>query len=340
MASIAAPAKEQGETKGRRGNWHRWALACILLAAIVGAALHFGQLRQFAALLRQARPIWLLAAFGLQVLTYLLVAAGWYVVLKAGESKLSLRRLFGLALAKLFTDQAVPAAGIGGNVLMVDRLIACGVPRGNAAAAMLLSMIGYYAGFGLMGIVALALLWLDDKASLLLGGTVSLFLIVAFAIPALALWLRHRGRRPLPRWIARIGPLRRVMETVGETPKELLQNKMLLAKVAVLNGLVLLADAATLFCCLLALGSSEPFSSAYVALIIAQIAVTLGPVPLGLGAFEGASTAMLRLLGTPFEAALAATLLLRGFTLWLPLLPGLVVTRRIAKWGKGNCGCD
>ncbi|HEX4737846.1 MAG TPA: lysylphosphatidylglycerol synthase transmembrane domain-containing protein [Allosphingosinicella sp.] len=340
MATAIAQAQAEEPKKQAHGNWQRWAVALILVAAIIGAALHFGQLRQFGQLLRQAHPIWLLAAFGCQVLTYLFVAGGWYFVLKAGESKLSLRRLFSLALAKLFTDQAVPAAGISGNVLMVDRLIACGVPRGNAAAAMLLSMIGYYAGFGLMGIVALILLWLDDKASLLLGGTVSLFLVVAFAIPSIALWLRHRGRRPLPRWIARIGPLRRTMETVGETPAELLKDKMLLAKVALLNGLVLLADAATLFCCLLALGTPERFSSAYVALIIAQIAVTLGPVPLGLGAFEGACTGMLRLLGTPFEAALAATLLLRGFTLWLPMLPGLILTRRLSKWGRNGHCCD
>ncbi|HEX5184509.1 MAG TPA: lysylphosphatidylglycerol synthase transmembrane domain-containing protein [Allosphingosinicella sp.] len=340
MATAIARAKAGEPKKHKSATWRRWALALILVAAIAGAALHFGQLRQFAQLLRQARPIWLVAAFGLQALTYLLVAGGWYLVLKAGESKLSLKRLFGLAVAKLFTDQAVPAAGISGNVLMVDRLIACGVPRGNAAAAMILSVIGYYAGFGLMGIIALVLLWLDHKASLLLAGTVSLFLVVAFAIPSLALWIRHRGRRPLPRWMARIGPLRRTMETVGETPAELLRDKALLAEVAVLNAFVLVADAATLSCCLRALGNPEPFSSAYVALIIAQIVVTLGPVPLGLGAFEGASTAMLRLLGAPFEAALAATLLLRGFTLWLPLLPGLILTRRLAKWGREGACCD
>jgi uncharacterized membrane protein YbhN (UPF0104 family) len=48
---------------------------------------------------------------------------------------------------------------------------------------------------------------------------------------------------------------------------------------------------------------------------------------------------MLRLLGVGFEAAIAATLLLRGFTLWLPLIPGLFATRRLRKWGRdGGCG--
>jgi uncharacterized protein (TIRG00374 family) len=338
MATVA-PIYAAEEAAHPRRHWQRWALALILIAAIAGAALHFGDLRQFAALLRRAHPEWLLAAAGLQALTYAFVAAGWYVILEAGGSHLRLRRLFNLALAKLFTDQAVPTAGVGGNVLMVDRLIACGIPRGHAAAALILSTIGYYAGFALLGIGALALLWWADKASWLLGGTVSLFLVVAFAIPALALWLRRRGRRPLPAWMARIGPLRRTFETVAEAPSELLKDKPLLLKVAVLNALVLVADAGTLWVCLFALGTPESFATAYVAMIIAQIAVTLGPVPLGLGAFEGACAGMLRLLGVGFEAAIAATLLLRGFTLWLPLIPGLLVTRRLRKWGEKG-GCD
>jgi hypothetical protein len=51
------------------------------------------------------------------------------------------------------------------------------------------------------------------------------------------------------------------------------------------------------------------------------------PVPLGLGSFEAGSAGMLSLLGVPLPVALAATLLLRGFTLWLPLLPGLILMR-------------
>ena len=31
---------------------------------------------------------------------------------------------------------------------------------------------------------------------------------------ALALWLRHRGRKRIPNWAARIAPLRRTLETV------------------------------------------------------------------------------------------------------------------------------
>lgn len=59
-----------------------------------------------------------------------------------------------------------------------------------------------------------------------------------------------------------------------------------------------------------------------------KLAVTLGPIPLGLGSFELVCTASLKLLGVPIEAALAGTLMLRVMTLWLPLLPGLFLMRR------------
>jgi glycosyltransferase 2 family protein len=53
-----------------------------------------------------------------------------------------------------------------------------------------------------------------------------------------------------------------------------------------------------------------------------------GPIPLGLGTFEAACVGMLSLLGVAIEAALAATLLLRGLTFWLPMVPGLWLARR------------
>jgi hypothetical protein len=54
----------------------------------------------------------------------------------------------------------------------------------------------------------------------------------------------------------------------------------------------------------------------------------LSLIPLGLGSFETTCTGLLVMQGIPVETALTATLLLRGFTLWLPMIPGLILTRR------------
>lgn len=78
------------------------------------------------------------------------------------------------------------------------------------------------------------------------------------------------------------------------------------------------------------LGQGTSFATAFIALIMASIMVTVGPIPFGLGSFDATSTAMLRLLGVPLEAAFAATLLLRLLTPWFPLLPGMEMLRRDA----------
>lgn len=55
---------------------------------------------------------------------------------------------------------------------------------------------------------------------------------------------------------------------------------------------------------------------------------TIGLVPLGLGTFEATAVGLLHALGVGVETAFAATLMLRGLTFWLPMLPGVWLARR------------
>lgn len=311
----------------KRRAWQSWFFGLIVSAALVGAILHFGEIKNFARLLTQAEPSWLALAVLLQVSTYASVASGWSLVLTRAGTPQPLKRLMRIALTKLFADQAVPSAGMGGNVLLVDQLVALRVPRGTAVAALLISMIGYYAAFALFAIIMLLLLWLHNKATPLMAGLVTTFLFVALAIPTLALWLRHRGSKPLSPRLEQIGVVRNLLEIVGQAPSELIGDRRLLARVMACNGLVFVADAATLWTCLHALGEAASFSTAFIAMIMAAMVVTLGPIPMGLGSFEVTSTGTLRLLGIPVEAAFTGTMLFRLFTLWLPMLPGMVLMR-------------
>jgi len=60
--------------------------------------------------------------------------------------------------------------------------------------------------------------------------------------------------------------------------------------------------------------------------------VALGAlIPGGIGAFEGVSILMLGLLKVPIEAGLAATLMLRAFILWLPMIPGFFILKQESK---------
>jgi uncharacterized protein (TIRG00374 family) len=328
MAERAHPQEKIGETAGR---WRRWIFPILLVGALVVAGFHFGDLKKFTALLARAQPAWLAAALAFQFATYLLLSAQWWLALKHGKSPRPIRALLPLTITKLFADQVVPTAGMSGNVLLVDRLCAKGVPRENAVAATILAIIAYYISYAVTAVAAVVLLWVRGKLSLLLVGIAGLLLALAAAVPAAVLWLRDKGERALPGWLRRRESVRKLAKLVGDAPRDLVRDRGLIAKMGLLNIGVFFADAATLLVCLLAVGQPAQPDAAFVAFVMASVVAILAPVPLGLGTFEATSIAMLGLMGVRFEAGLSATLLYRGFALWLPLLLGMVISRRELK---------
>jgi uncharacterized protein (TIRG00374 family) len=308
-----------------------WLFALPAGAGLVAAVLHFGELARFAEMAQRARPLWLLGAIALQASTYVWVALSWAAVLRRAAAPPPLLRLLSVAVTKLFPDQVIPGAGMGGNVLLIRRLTALGAPRSAAVATLLVSMLGYYAAYAALAFTMLVALWFEGEATPLLTGLVMIFLVVAVAIPGLALWLRARGSRPLSPRLERIGVVRTLLKTVGAAPRDLVADRRLIVRVAGYNALVFLADAATLALCLHALGQPLAFRPAFIAFMAASIIATLGPIPMGLGSYEATSTAMLTMLGIPLEAAIAATLLLRSLTLWLPLVPGMLLLRGLRR---------
>jgi uncharacterized membrane protein YbhN (UPF0104 family) len=81
-----------------------WVLGVAVIAIVVGAVLRIGDLHAFATMLGEAHPGWLLIALGLQATTYASVAAGWKMVLGQTDTPQPLRRLYPIALGKLFAD--------------------------------------------------------------------------------------------------------------------------------------------------------------------------------------------------------------------------------------------
>jgi uncharacterized protein (TIRG00374 family) len=306
-------------------------LVLLIIGGLVVATLHFGDIKKFAELLTKAQPLWLAGALLLQVMTYVSLSAQWWLVLRQAGSGRPVLNLLPLTITKLFADQVVPTAGVSGNVLLIDRLKALGVPREHAVAAVILGIIAYYLSYAAGTVAAVAMLWLRGELSLWLVGLAALLLTVATAIPAAVLWLQGKGESALPKWLRKRKVVRETFEMLGEAPRELVRDPRLIIQLSLLNLVVFVADGATLLLCLFALGIQAPFDTAFVAYTMAAIVTLLGAVPLGLGSFEATSVATLRLMGVPFEAGLSATLLYRGFALWLPLGLGLILTRRVMR---------
>jgi uncharacterized protein (TIRG00374 family) len=291
-------------------------------------AAHFTELERFVELARNARPVWLLASLALQSITYFAAAGVWWVVLQRRGEHPSFLGLVPMGLAKLFTDQAIPTGGIGGTILVIRALVRRRIPSGIAMSALLLGMTAYYTAYAVAVGMTLAFLYFEGLLDGAMLAGAAAFACVAIAVPAVVLAVRRNVHRWPFTVAARIPGFTPFLEAMQEAKLRPGSDWQPFLAAAILQLSVFLLDAATLWTTLRAVGSTASPIVAFVAFMSASVAATIGPMPLGLGTFEAASVATLHLQGQPLEIALTATLLLRGLTFWLPMLPGLLVAHR------------
>jgi len=311
-------------------DWYRlrtWFIGLLLLSGLILLVSHFGELEHFVRLVRQAEPAWLILALLLQLATYLSVASVWYLALRQSGLQHSLMSLVPLGIAKLFSDQAMPSGGMSGTAFFITALSHRGVPAQVCMATLLLSLVSYYGAYLIAVLVTVLLLYFYHALNVWNIVAVVVFALVAVGVPAGALWLQNVARRELPVSLLRIPGLGKLMEAIANAPRGLLRNPALLVATTLCHGLVFVLDAATLWVMLQVVGSPASFWVVFPGFVLASMVTTVGPIPLGLGTFEVTCVSMLGILGVPIEAALAATLLLRGFTLWLPMFPGMLLAR-------------
>lgn len=309
--------------------WRRlsWISGLFILFALIAVVTHLREEERLLLLVRRAQPAWLLAAAVFQAATYLCAAGVWQRVLRQAGIRLRLRALVPLAVARLFTDQVFPTGGFGGRLLVVRGLRHRGVDLPAAMAAILVDLITLYVAFSAAVLVTLGILWRFHGLSKAILTAAALFSLLATAIPLTALWLSHGGG--IPRWARRLPRVGDLLAQMSQAPRHLVRDRAVLLPCVARQLAIFLLDSATLWAVLRAAGwptgPAEAFASHVMALLTATIILL---IPGGLGTYEAACVAMLTLFHVPVEAALAATLLQRGFTYWLPMLPGLWLSRR------------
>lgn len=304
-----------------------WVVGVLALAGVIVVVLRLSELEQMAKLLRELRPRWFLAALALQGATYLCAAAVWHVALTRGGYRESTRSLVPVALAMLFANQAVPTAGLSGSAIVLQALVQRGVPENFAMGTLLVGLVTTYAAYMLALGASVALMVSSHLVFSALLAVAGVFALAAVAIPGGILWYMRSASAGLRQRVSRLPLVGRALTALASAPTELLRDPVVLRRTVLLQLIELVLDAATLYVILVALGVPEKPSAAFASFTIAYAASSVGLTPLGLGTFEGACIGMLRLFGVGLEAALAATLLLRAFTLWLPMIPGFVCAR-------------
>lgn len=305
-----------------------WIVGLMGFLAVVLVVLHLGSLQKMAELIRSARPAWILGALAVQSGTYVSAAFVWREALRQAGRPLSLRTLIPLGIAKVFTDQVLPSGGISGTMLVVRGLTGRHVPAGIAMAAMLVGMVSYDIAYLLVVLASAGMLSWQHRLNTALVIGVAVFVVVTVAVPAAVLGLKQWGQRAPIAWLSKWLGVTTLLRQLTDAPTHLLRSPRLLLQTVGLQLAIFVCDALTLWLAFNAIGEVPPLWVVFVSFIIASMVATIGPIPVGLGTFEATSVGMLSLLGVSVEAALAATLLLRALTFWLPMLPGIWLARR------------
>ena len=299
----------------------------MLVVLVVLVCTHLGDTEHFAQLLERAEPGWLAIAALLQLCTYCCAGAIWGQVARSGGHRLRLGVLVRLAVEKLTVDQLIPTVGMAGNLAVVRAMRRFGLPGWLAMEALLIDILSRYAAYVVVAVITVAILWLHHDITPLVRWLLAAFAVVATIIPLTIWWLlRHRKWHP-PGWLGRSERISRLLDALSRVSPDRIGSPTLVTLSALLQMAIFFLDAGTLWSVLRAIGISAPPITAFAALVMASIAATVSFLPGGIGSFEAGCTATLTLLGIPIEAALTGTLLLRGLTFWLPLIPGFILAR-------------
>lgn len=316
----------------KKHSWKQLFTGLVFICAAGYAATHYVEFSHFVDLLRSIDPAWLFVALMMQLGTYVALAMVWKRTMRQEGVHFRLHRLVPLALAKLFTDKAVPSGGISGIAFVFNALRQRDVTGEVCMRVMLIDILSFYTAEILAAAGALFILWQHHDIRKWMVVVAAIFIAVAFFIPGAVLFLKKLGANDrLPAWIFRLPFIAALLAFLSKVPQgreyKPKLTPLFFIEVNVYQMSVIILDAMTLWTMLQALGEPVSVFLAFPCLVFASMVAMLSPIPLGLGTFEAVCAGLLVIFKIRLETALTATVLLRGFTLWLPMLPGLIVTR-------------
>ena len=256
---------------------------------------------------------------------------GVHEVTRPHTGRVAVGALVRLSIEQLSINQIVPTGGVSGSFLVFQAMRRLGLPRWLATEALIAEMLSAYIAYAVVATLAFTLLLLMGRVTVVLCYLLAAFVLSVLAIVVAIVWLLLRKNRPLPKWLGQFKSVFQLYDAARHASADRILGRRLLAVTTAINVVIFLLDGTTLWAMMHVAGAPIGIPSAFVAIVIGFVAGTVSFLPGGIGSFEAGCVATLAILGSPFEAALAGTLLFRGLTLWIPLLPGLMLARQDVK---------
>jgi uncharacterized membrane protein YbhN (UPF0104 family) len=301
--------------------------------------------------LGEGDPWWLGVAFMTECLAFFSYGVLFRTVCLRGRS-IGWRATYQITLAALAATRVFAAAGAGGIALtawalrrsgMEPRIVAC---RMIAFLALLYSVYMsalVIVGFGLyLGI-------LNGPGPFAVTVVPAIFALMVWAIFLGVSLLPNDAERRLAHWAGGSGRVARLLARAGTVPASAASGvRTAFALVRAREWGLLGAvgwwgfDMATLWACFHAYGPNPPPTAVIIMAYFVGMLANALPLPGGIGGVDGGMIGAFVALDVPFGYATVAVLTYRGFSFWLPTLPGAVaylgLRRTVAGWAERPAG--
>jgi uncharacterized protein (TIRG00374 family) len=337
------------EAMPRAGLTRRRILVVFLFAASAIAFLYFvlpqiADLQETWERIKGGDHYWLGAAALFEVAAYLSYNMLFRIVMVRGDSRVDWRESFQITLAALAATRLFNAAGAGGVALTAWALRRSGMEARMVACRMVAFLVLLY------GVYMLALL-LDGLAlrtgllpgggafaltvvpAIVAAGIMCVFVAIALLPSDFERRLAHwsHGYR-FARYARKLATAPASMASGVRTAIDLVRsrNPQLLGAVGWWAF-----DIAVLWACFHAFGDPPMIPVIVMGYLVGMIANIL-PLPGGVGGVEGGMFGAFAAFGVDSGLAILAVLAYRGFSFWLPTIPGLIaylqLRRTVNRW--------
>lgn len=327
-----------------RISWGRFLFYFITLAALVIIYLEFSELKLMGSIFAKSNYLWLSAIIVIQLFVYYFQALNYHHVLRIKDLEVRPGELYPMSFVVQFLNQALPSAGLSGQVFFVQYLRRYGLPVDEGIGRAFLEVMTLW--------MAMGSFFIASSIMVLQGGAVAdvpelrfvIYFFVFLAIIALSLFffLQRRKRSGLAKWISnwfhrrfdkngtnRANHLEMAFDQLRRSVNfHLLQKKAKDFWMAYFwQCMILVGHILTLYFISFAIGHPISFYLAFIVFSLVRFIGMVAFVPGAIGVFEGSMTLILISFGVAASPALAMTLLLRAFTFWLPMPVGWAVYR-------------
>lgn len=323
----------------------------ITLAVLAVIYFRFSELKLIGSIFATSNLGWLAAIIVIQLFTYYFQALNYRDILRIKDLEVNPGELYPMSFVVQFLNQALPSAGLSGQVFFIQYLKKYGLSVAEGMGRAFIEIMTLW--------MAIGLFFIASSIIVLKGGAIAnvpqlryviyAFVFLAVIVVSVFFLIQRRKRSGLARWITnwlhryfekkkKLNNEKAIdhskhVETIFNQFRDSLNFRFLQKKAKNFwmaffwQCMILFANVFTLYFISFAISYPIGFRFAFLVFSLVRFISTISFIPGSLGVFEGSMTLILISFGVLTGPALAMTLLLRAFTFWFPMPVGWALYR-------------